>query len=368
VIEHKLDRSKKVCIVGFASSSRDKAPFDDRSWEIWGLNSLYMLIPDVWTRWYEIHPREHFVKDLNRAELKQVGADHYEWLKAQPGPGHEKYRPIYMQDTYPEIPASVRWPRREINEWTRRTFGNVEIDYFTSTPGEMLVQAIMEGYGTIMLCGIDMMESGEYAYQRPGVEYWVGVARGLGAEVIIPTSSALCKASYVYGYTEPPVEHGKIAPLATFFEEQANKLHQEQIRVSGIVNVLNGGVQAFNALRERIINARNAQQVRAMLPGEVTGEQPPAAPTDAEILSSLLQFIEERLVAGNQQIQVGMNAIEKMNGTREGLASAKVFTEHFGRGGKLDGMVDWHQSASTDSGSVSFPNAEPPAVIPFVKP
>ena len=36
----------KVCIVGFADGHRHLAPFNDDSYEFWGINRLHVVLPD----------------------------------------------------------------------------------------------------------------------------------------------------------------------------------------------------------------------------------------------------------------------------------------------------------------------------------
>lgn len=347
----------KIAVVGFASTSRNQAPFQDPAWEVWGLNSLYALIPRF-SRWFEIHPREYIMQDLQRAELAAAGIDHYTWLTEQPGPDgkcsvkdkdgkacacqtdetklHE-FKPIYMQEHYPQIPASVRWPREEINAWTVERFGgSSEIDYFTSTPGEMVAHAVFLGAEEIGLYGVDLLQDEEYAYQRPGCEYWLGVARGLGIKVTVPKASVLLKANYVYGYTEPPTDAKAAAPLVAFWQAQSAKLEQEQHRVASIVNTVQGCRQAFTFALEKL---------RDMLPTP----PPPAAagePTVEVVLSAeqvpiaaLVKEVEAKMVDLENRFQMGMKSLEKMGGQRELAGSGAAWTAAWGRGDKLEGMA-----------------------------
>lgn len=66
-------------------------------------------------------------------------------------------------------------------------------DYFTCTMCYMIAYAIDKGYTKIRLYGVDMMTKDEFKYERGGVEYWIGYARGKGIEVEIPPDSLLCK-------------------------------------------------------------------------------------------------------------------------------------------------------------------------------
>ncbi|MFQ5878541.1 MAG: hypothetical protein ACE5JH_12815 [Acidobacteriota bacterium] len=175
-----IPRRKKVAIVGFATSSRDLAPFDDPEWEIWALNQLYRWIPRV-DRWFEIHKNwnEHVVE----------GTDHLGWLQAAP-------IPVYMTQRIAEIPNSVRYPlERAIERFT---------PYFTSTIAYMLALAILEDFETIGLFGIDLIVGTEYFEQKACVERLMGIADGMGKTVLIPGATALCKAAYLYGYQLEP--------------------------------------------------------------------------------------------------------------------------------------------------------------------
>ncbi len=338
---HTIYPDRKVAIVGFASSTRMMAPWQDESYEIWGLNSLYAFIPR-WSRWFEIHPRALVDRDLPRAELQQINLRHVEWLRGQRPQEHvppfcevckgsddrakgwhgQPYTPIYMQEHYEDIPASVAWPRAAINEWTTRMFGKeAELDYFTSTPGQMIATALYEGFGRIEVYGVDLLQTEEYAYQRPGAEYWIGLARGLGVEVLVPTGSALLKANYVYGYSEP-VESAAIDPLVKFSEMKDKQLEQQIQQAAGIVNMVAGAQQCV-------------AEVSKLLPElAVPRDQRLAAKQLADVVSFLkVKGPELAKRWDDMRIQ-----IERMGAQRELANSYTAWMGHYGRGGKLEGM------------------------------
>ncbi len=312
-----LDTKKKFAIVGFASSSRTLAPFGDPDWYIAGMNSLYAIIPRTpadRTVWYEMHRREHFEKDLNRTELKQQGLVHVDWMKKVPGEGVEGHFPIFTQERFEDIPASVRWPREDINRWTREKLGaNAELDYFTSTPGLMMAHAIFLGFKEIGLWGVDLLQDQEYAYQRPGCEYWIGVARGMGIKVSVPSSSSLIKANYVYGYTEPPSDEKTVRPLADFFTSQEKKVEGEQHKQAADANACVGAVQAYG-----IILNKMKEEGATM-----------------ETLQAWCESEDTRLkgIVGQANI-----SLERMNALREAFVSCSAYTLAWGRGDKLEGM------------------------------
>jgi hypothetical protein len=206
----------KVAIVGFATSSRDLAPFDDPSYEIWTLNQLYRHVPRS-TRHFDIH--------CNWQEDNVEGTDHAGWIKDAP-------IPTYMMDAHPEFPNVVRYP-------IERVIKNAGIDYFTSTVAFEVGLAMAEGFKEIALFGIDLIVGTEYSVQKANLEFWLGMAHARGINVRIPCESALLKQQYRYGYEREPdwgplklVEVGKrIEYLST---ERAKKM--------ALVNALDGAL------------------------------------------------------------------------------------------------------------------------------
>jgi hypothetical protein len=76
-------------------------------------------------------------------------------------------------------------------------------DYFGSTVDYALALAIYRGYETINLYGVNLANPGEYAYQKPSAEFWIGMAMGRGIKVAIHGQySSLLKTrdSKLYGY------------------------------------------------------------------------------------------------------------------------------------------------------------------------
>lgn len=197
-------RTNKVAIVGFAPSSMGLAPFGDDSWEIWTLNNIYASMAiSRWDRWFEMHPTfrdyppYHDVRmdagAIVRGDSRQVTGErieHIDWLKQQPSD-----RPIYFLKDEPDIPAAVKYPLPRILDWCKQEKLS---PYFTNSISYMIALALMDGYTTVGVWGVDMAAGGEYQVERPSVEYWLGVAEKY-ATVILPKESELLK-SRLYGY------------------------------------------------------------------------------------------------------------------------------------------------------------------------
>jgi hypothetical protein len=56
-------------------------------------------------------------------------------------------------------------------------------DYFSNTVDFALAMALYSGFDEIDLYGITMEEGSEYSYQKPGCDFWCGVAKGMGVNI-----------------------------------------------------------------------------------------------------------------------------------------------------------------------------------------
>lgn len=186
---------KRLAIVGFADSKKD-APYDDPSWEIWGLNDLHNSIKR-WTRWFDIHTEENINEDvkLGRSPPDKCGIGGLARLAT----------PVYMQDKNPSVPNAVKFPLNEILDTFKNLTGRT---YFTNSISYMLAFALYEGiisgrqWEEIHVYGVDMAVGPEYIAQRPSCEYWIGLAEGMGIKMHIPPASDLNKTTFLYGFQE----------------------------------------------------------------------------------------------------------------------------------------------------------------------
>lgn len=153
----------KVAIVGLASSTHADAPWFDDTWEKWGLPWDDKGWPFM-ARHFEMHDQR-----LLDSEHSKRSPDYADRLK-----DCEK---LYTQDNYPF-------------EAVAKTIGQA---YWNSSIAYAMALAIHEGAREIAIYGVDMDGTDEYAYQRPNMEYLIGLARGQGVYVHIPKQSALCR-------------------------------------------------------------------------------------------------------------------------------------------------------------------------------
>lgn len=181
-----IPRRRKVAIVGFATNTLHLVPWNDPEFEIWGLNQGYLHMHRRADRWFEMHAPE--------ATADVRDPDYLEWLGAQ------RDFPIYMIQTNPEIPNSVRFPIEQAIQYA----GPSRRDYFTSSPAFMLALAGMEGFEEVHLYGINLAIGDEYFFEKACAEYWIGLLEGRGIKVYVPTASSLLKQYRRYGYSIDP--------------------------------------------------------------------------------------------------------------------------------------------------------------------
>lgn len=223
----------KVVIVGFTDHRQLAlgAPYNDGTWELWGLNELYRYMPvDRFHRWFEIHGRAYLEKE-------EDGRKHTNDLK-------KFHIPIYMQQRHEDIPASVMFPADEIV----RVLGR---DYFTCCPAWMIGQALAMGYESIHMVGVDMAQDGEYVTQRPACEYWLGRAEGAGCDVAVPDLSDLLHCTGRYGYEDSG------SKLTRKINERVRWLHeQDNVRLANLRHLSAEYTDKHNGLAEQAAQCR----------------------------------------------------------------------------------------------------------------
>lgn len=157
----------KVAIAGLSQTTHHLIPWDD--YEVWGLPW-----DGDWARMdrlFEMHDLR-----LLESEHSKRQTGYIEKLK-------EIDVPLYMQDKY--FPNVTRFPFDDVAKVT----GN----YFNSSIAYAIALAIHEDVEEIAVYGVDMKGDDEYGYQKPNIEYLLGLAKGKGIKVIIPEQSPLLK-------------------------------------------------------------------------------------------------------------------------------------------------------------------------------
>jgi len=227
-----MPAKKTLAIVGSHPVTRNLVPWHKSYMDFWVFNESAGN-PNGWVKKcdgvLQLHHPAIWKNPRNHNDPK-----HFEWLQK------DHPFPIYMQEKYPEVPSSVRYPLDEIihellpnfRRKPRKKKGNKEevIQYFTSSVAYAIALAIYQGYERIEVYGIEMMTDTEYVMQRDGVALWAGVALGRGIEFIVPDISTMFN-SLLYGYGGDIVINrqefeSSTQKLSDIIEERKNKMNQ----------------------------------------------------------------------------------------------------------------------------------------------
>ena len=233
---------KRVAIVGFAPTWKD-APFDDMDCEIWTVNSLNQRVPRA-DRVFELHRMETLKRLAAEGKVRNDVhiQTHLDWLAAN------KEIPVYMIKQYPEVPASIPYPLNEmIDKFGMPRAGREEKDgYFTNSISYMIALAIHEGFERIYIYGVDMAVGSEYNHQRPSCEYYVGIAKGMGIEIVMPVEADLLKSRHLYGFEEEKEEKfkRKLAQMIDSLEQRKKAAEDEVRRCEQIAWQYDGAMEA----------------------------------------------------------------------------------------------------------------------------
>ena len=235
---------KKVAILGY-TAHRDKAPFNDNEFEIWGLNDLYKHNLPRFTRWFQLHTKK-IVDDTNREDRTKWEELVKDYAQMQ--------CPVYTTEAI-DIPNNIVFPLEEIQAFIKERFPYRDFNgFFTNSISYMIALAIHEGFQEIHVYGVDMaVGSSEYGHQRPSCEFWLGVAAGLGITIHIPQESDLLTSMFMYGYEEEKrtVLEAKWNQVYGDIENKKQQAIAEELRLRDWKNQLIGAQEGIKELKDR---------------------------------------------------------------------------------------------------------------------
>ena len=217
----------KLVILGTAES-RALAPYDDKGWEIWGCQPAISY------------------DDVKRVDLIfELHADSYcnkpDIIKRI----NDSNIPVMMQRHYTDIPKSKAFPLDDMIEFWRGKHAN-GAKYYTSTIAYMIAYALFKGgYEAIALYGVHLSADEEYGWQRQAMEYWVGVAEGMGIKVFIPEDSSICAGHRLYAYD---ADSALLTEVRKLQNELDGKMRLVKARLDATVQEMyehNGAVKAL---------------------------------------------------------------------------------------------------------------------------
>lgn len=162
--------------------------------------TIYALNDFIWAEKYGVKPDVLFIMDVLDEKPQIVSGINN--LGEVISRINSMKVPLIAPFKYEEIPLSEPFPLDECV----KEFG---MPYFSNTISYMIAYALLKGAKEINLYGINQASSSEYFYERAGVEFWLGVALGLGVKITINgeksellRNKARFGGSLLYGYNQ----------------------------------------------------------------------------------------------------------------------------------------------------------------------
>lgn len=180
---------RKIIILG-SGPDWETCPFKSTDREIWGVAKMVMIptppskvdmlfsmddIDHLLTIRRGMFTKEEFVKAINDRNCRYI-----------------------TTHTREDIPKSKAFPFKEI-------VNRYRVPYFSNTICYMIAYALWKGVTHIDFYGVAQMGAHEYSAEKGGVEFWLGMAAGLGVSINFKTMTGLLKTvnmNYAYGYVE----------------------------------------------------------------------------------------------------------------------------------------------------------------------
>lgn len=225
-----------VAIIGSNTKTIGRFDWDRDDVDVWVFNEA---TKSTWCKRadavFQMHKPVVWRSSANRNDPK-----HYEWLKSTT-------TPVYMLEQYEDVKASVKFPLDEI---LADIYGSQQqIPYFTSSVAYALGLAIYKRYKRIEVYGVEMETGTEYAYQRTGVAFLVGIAVGRGIEVAFHSDTFFNMP--LYGY------EGDVKIDKSRFEERVKE-------TGGLIEYSRQKLLDARALVEMVVNAYVADKAKGL--------------------------------------------------------------------------------------------------------
>ena len=162
----------KVILLGMGST-RVECPFDC---ETWSVNMGYQQICQLDGHFSRIFLTHTQIRDVN-------GKEAFKW---------EQFNKLAEAGVIVYNIHNIKGLNSKMYPF-KRISKKFNTEYFSNTISYMIAKALDEGYKKVSLYGCDMMTQSEYAWEKGGLEYWIGRLQQAGVDVFIAEGSTLLK-------------------------------------------------------------------------------------------------------------------------------------------------------------------------------
>lgn len=215
---------RKIAIIG-NGETKELAPFDDMSWDIWALAWMVRDLPRCDLA-FEMHQANH----LDSYAGDDVHYPEGRWRDIL----REVQCPIVMLQRHDDIPNSAAFPRGEalLNlGWDKEHMAST-VSWMASLAALETVKPYfaLERVREVGLFGVELCATTEWAYQRPNAARLIGFLEGRGIRVTLPPTCKLLGIPFVYGQdslqTSEAMTHALLFETFAQLAEQTEKMFE----------------------------------------------------------------------------------------------------------------------------------------------
>ncbi len=198
---------------------------------------------------------------------------------------------IWMQEEHSNIPGSRKYPLDEVIDKVNfpiRGPDRIKSKYFTNSLTYALgLTAIMDEIEEIRIYGVEAASDTEWAYQKPGIEFWGGYLGGIGKVVWTPEKCRLF-SQLLYGYEVGMyMTRQELERYERKYEADAD---EAQVKISKIVGKLQ--------MLENLAKSTNSMQQKQNYQQQANKIQKGLAQAQAEVQASHAIYIFTKFLIG----------------------------------------------------------------------
>jgi hypothetical protein len=162
---------------------------------------------------------------------------------------------IWMQEEYPQIPGSRRYPLEDVIDkinFPIRGPDRIKSKYFTNSLSYALgLVAVTDEIEEIRIFGTEAASDTEWAYQKPGIEFWGGYLGGMDKVVWTPESCRLFNQG-LYGYEVGMyVSRQELERYERKYERDAEAGQQKVSKIIGKLQMLENLAKSTNSMQQK---------------------------------------------------------------------------------------------------------------------
>ncbi len=173
---------------------------------------------------------------------------------------------IWMQEAFKNVPGSRKYPLDEVIDKVNfpvRGDDNIKSVYFTNSLSYVLgLVALRDDIEQIDIFGTEAASDTEWAYQKPGIEFWGGYLGGMGKTVWTPASCRLFNQR-LYGYEVGMyVSRQELERYERKYETDAEEAKDKVSSLVGKLQMLENLSKATTAVQQKQNYQRQAIKIQ----------------------------------------------------------------------------------------------------------